>query len=41
MNKQYLIKNKLDLEYHTESQKFNSVLILLSTGLIGFIGNFI
>lgn len=41
MDKIQLKKNKLDLEYHGEAQKMNAFLILLTTGLIGFIASFI
>ncbi len=41
MEKQELKKNRLDLEYHHESQKANTFLILLTSGTIGFIGTFI
>lgn len=41
MNRQELKKNRLDLEYHGEAQKRNAFLILLTTGLVGFIGTFI
>ncbi len=34
-------KNRLDLEYHGEAQKRNALLILLTTGILGFIGTFI
>ena len=40
MDKQHLLKNRLDLEYHGEAQKTNAFLILLTTGLLGFIGTF-
>ena len=41
MDKQELKKNKLDLEYHSESQKMNVILILLTTGLLSFLASFI
>ncbi|MFH1073422.1 MAG: hypothetical protein V1743_08395 [Nanoarchaeota archaeon] len=41
MDKAQLRKNRLDLEYHGESQKANAYLILLTTGLLTFIGTFI
>lgn len=41
MDKQQLIKNKLDLEYHGEAQKANAFLILLTTGILGFVSSFI
>ena len=41
MDKQELKKNKLDLEYSSESQKMNSILVLLTTGVLGFVGSFI
>lgn len=41
MDRQELKKNRLDLEFHSESQKANAVLILLTTGVLGFIGNFV
>lgn len=41
MDKQQLIKNRLDLEYHGEAQKTNAYLILLTTGILGFLGTFI
>ena len=40
-DKQQLRKNKLDLEYHGESQKANAYLILITTGVLAFIGTFI
>lgn len=41
MNKQQLKKNRMDLEFHGEAQKANAFLILLTTGLLGFVGTFI
>jgi len=41
MDRQELKKNKLDLEYHHESQKANTFLILLTTGILGFLGSII
>ncbi|MEK6948072.1 MAG: hypothetical protein AABX19_02400 [Nanoarchaeota archaeon] len=41
MDKQELTKNKLDLEYHSESQKMNAILVLITTGILGFVGSFI
>lgn len=41
MDKKQLKKNRLDLEYHGESQKANAFLILLTTGILGFFGTFI
>ena len=41
MNKRELKKNRFDLEFNFESQKANAVLILLTTGILGFVGNFI
>ncbi len=41
MEKAQLRKNRLDLEYHGEAQKINAYLILLTTGMLGFLGNFI
>ena len=41
MDKQEIRKNKLDLEYHSESQKMNAILVLITTGILGFIGSFI
>ncbi len=41
MNKKQLQKNVLDLEYHGEAQKINAYLILLTTGVVGFLGTFI
>lgn len=40
MNKQ-LKKNKLDLEYHKNTQILNAVFIFLTTGILGFMGSFI
>ena len=34
-------KNSLNLEFHAESQKSNALLILLTTGILTFIGTFI
>ena len=34
-------KNRLDLEYHGESQKANAFLILLTTGILAFVGTFL
>lgn len=34
-------KNKLDLEYHGESQKLNAFLILITAGLLTFISAFL
>ena len=36
-----LKKNRLDLEYHGEAQKINAFLILLTTGVLGFLASFI
>ena len=41
MEKAQLKKNRLDLEYHGEVQKANAFLILLTTGVLGFLGTFI
>ncbi len=41
MEKQQLHKNRLDLEFHAETQKTNAYLILLTTGILGFAGTFI
>ena len=41
MDKEQLKKNRLDLEYHGESQKANAFLILLTTGILAFLGTFI
>lgn len=41
MDKLNYKKNRLDLEYHGETQKVNAFLILLTTGVLSFIGNFI
>lgn len=41
MDKSELKKNRLDLEYHGEAQKANAFLILLTTGILAFIGTFI
>ena len=41
MEKAQLRKNRLDLEFHGESQKTNAYLILLTTGVLGFVGTFI
>ena len=37
--KKQLRKNRLDLEYHGEAQKLNAYLILLTTGIFGFLGS--
>lgn len=34
-------KNRLDLEFHAESQKSNAFLIFITTGILTFIGTFI
>lgn len=39
--KKQLKKNRLDLEFHGESQKINAYLILLTTGLLAFLGTFL
>lgn len=41
MDKSQLKKNRLDLEYHGESQKANAWLLLLTTGVLSFLGTFI
>ncbi len=41
MEKAQLRKNRLDLEYHGETQKANALLILLTTGILGFLGTFV
>lgn len=41
MDKIGLRKNRLDLEYNGETQKANAFLILLTTGVLSFIGTFI
>jgi len=41
MDKKQLRKNRLDLEYHGEAQQANAFLILLTTGILGFVGTFI
>ena len=41
MEKVQLRKNRLDLEFHGETQKVNAYLILLTTGVLGFTGTFI
>ncbi len=41
MDKQQLRKNRLDLEYHGEAQKANAFLILVTTGILAFIGTFL
>lgn len=41
MDKKQLRKNRLDLEYHGEAQKANAFLILLTTGILAFMGTFI
>lgn len=41
MDKQQLRKNRLDLEYHGEAQKANAFLILLTTGILAFLGTFV
>lgn len=40
MNKRELKKERLDLEYHGETQSANAFLILLTTGILGFMGTF-
>ena len=34
-------KNRLDLEYHSESQQANVFLVLLTTGILAFVGTFL
>ncbi len=41
MEKRDLRKNRLDLEYQGEAQKANAFLILLTTGMLAFVGTFI
>ena len=41
MEKITLLKNRLDLEYHGEAQKANAFLVLLTTGILGFVGTFV
>lgn len=41
MNSEQIKKNKLDLEYHKYSQMLNAVFILLTTGVLGFLGSLI
>ena len=41
MEKVELYKNVLDLKYNSELQKANAFLALLTTGVLGLIGNFI
>lgn len=41
LDKKQIRKNRLDLEYHGESQKANAFLILLTTGILAFLGTFI
>lgn len=41
IEKRQLRKNKLDLEYHSETQKTNAFLILLTTGMLAFLGTFL
>ncbi len=41
MDKKQLRKNRLDLEYHGQAQQANAFLILLTTGVLGFLGTFI
>jgi len=41
MEKAQLKKNKLDLEFHWESQKVNAFLILLTIGILAFLGTFL
>ena len=41
MNKALLKKNRLDLEFHALSQQGNALLILLTTGILSFIGSFL
>lgn len=41
IDKKEIKKNKLDLEYHKNTQILNAVLIFLTTGLLGFIGSFV
>jgi len=41
MHKKQLEKNILDLKYHFESQKINALLILLTVGVLAFLGTVI
>lgn len=41
MDKKQLRKNRLDLEYHGSAQQANAFLILLTTGMLGFLGTFV
>ncbi|MBS3175581.1 hypothetical protein J4440_06895 [Candidatus Woesearchaeota archaeon] len=41
MNRLELKKNTLDLQYTAELQKANALLVLLTIGILGFIGTFI
>jgi len=41
MNKREIKKNKLDLEYHKNSQILNGMLIFLTSGVFGFIASLI
>lgn len=41
MNNQEIKKNCLDLEYTGLAQKANAYLILLTTGILGFLGSFL
>ena len=40
MNKKEIEKNKLDLEYQKLIQVLNSILIVIVTGILGFLGSF-
>lgn len=41
MSRKDLVKNRLDLEYHSESLKASIYLILLTIGFLSFIGSFL
>jgi len=41
MKKKEIKKNKLDLEFHKNTQILNAVFIFLTTGILGFVGSFI
>lgn len=41
MDKKQVLKNKLDLKYHKESQKLNLFVTLFTAGISGLLGTFI
>ena len=41
VDKIYIEKNKLDLEYHKQTQLLNGVMIFATTGVLSFLGTFV